>query len=91
MPATFLSYVAVAGMKVNVLLMALNLFPLLPLDGGRILEGMLPNALSRKYAKLEPYGMFILIFLIFSHALDYFVLPLAHFSLKAVYSLIGLS
>lgn len=45
----------------NVLLAVFNLFPLPPLDGGRIAVGLLPDVLARQLARLEPYGMAILI------------------------------
>ena len=51
------------GMKINVVLMVLNLLPLPPLDGGRVAVSMLPHRQSFQLAKIEPYGMFILIFL----------------------------
>ena len=55
---------SVAGVFVNLVLMAINLLPVPPLDGGRVLNGFLPNSVSRLYLKLEPYGLFILIALL---------------------------
>ncbi|MGB7826419.1 MAG: site-2 protease family protein, partial [Pseudolabrys sp.] len=46
---------------INVILAVFNLFPLPPLDGGRIAVGLLPNVLARQLSRLEPYGMIILI------------------------------
>ncbi|MDJ0739782.1 MAG: site-2 protease family protein [Gammaproteobacteria bacterium] len=55
---------AVAGVFVNLVLMAINLLPVPPLDGGRVLNGFLPAGLSQLYMKIEPYGLFILIALL---------------------------
>jgi Zn-dependent protease len=53
-----------AGMLINISLMVLNLLPLPPLDGGRVLLGVLPPRAAFRYAQIERYGMFILILLI---------------------------
>ncbi len=53
-----------AGMQINVSLMVLNLLPLPPLDGSRVLMGVLPPRVAFQYAKLERYGMMILILLV---------------------------
>ncbi len=51
------------GVTINVVLMVLNLLPLPPLDGGRIAISLLPHRQAFQLAKVEPYGMFILILL----------------------------
>jgi Zn-dependent protease len=89
-PTQFLVMVGVAGVLVNAILMVLNLLPILPLDGGRIVNGMLPAQLSNAYSRIEPYGMFILIGLMVSGALGFVMNPLVDMSMKAVYSMLGL-
>ena len=64
-----------AGITVNLVLMALNLIPIPPLDGGRIVTGLLPNRWAYKYAQIEPYGMWILIALIISGFLNTLMIP----------------
>ncbi len=56
-----LIYMGQAGVLVNIVLLVLNMLPVPPLDGGRIVSGLLPNKLSWKFDRLEPYGFFILI------------------------------
>ena len=90
-PVYFLASVAEAGIFVNALLMVFNLFPLLPLDGGRILTGLLPNKLAYTFSRTEPYGMFILIALIVTGIFGKFMWPLIEISMKSIYAIIGLS
>ncbi|MEA3641045.1 MAG: site-2 protease family protein [Lamprobacter sp.] len=52
------------GVLINLFLMALNMIPLLPLDGGRVLSALLPRPLARGFARLEPYGLYLLIALL---------------------------
>jgi Zn-dependent protease len=70
--------------------MIFNLFPLLPLDGGRILVGLLPSRAANVFARTEPYGMFILIALMLSGVLGWVLWPLVGGTMDAVYSVLGL-
>ena len=70
--------VAFAGLSVNMMLAAFNLIPILPLDGGRILEGLLPWKWAVPYSNLERYGMMIIVVLLVSGLLNYFISPFMH-------------
>jgi Zn-dependent protease len=59
--------------------MALNLIPLPPLDGGRIVFSLLPNRMAWRYSKLEPYGLMILIVLMLSGVLWVLLQPFLAF------------
>lgn len=75
----FLEGMAIAGIKVNLGLMALNLLPLLPLDGGRMLFSILPNQLAFSFGKIEPYGLMILMVLLFTNTLSFIIAPIYQF------------
>ena len=59
-----LRYMAVAGITINLVLMVLNLIPLPPLDGGRVVTGLLPVRAAYRFAQLERYGLIILVLLL---------------------------
>jgi Zn-dependent protease len=60
---------------INVILGVFNLIPIPPLDGSRILMGLLPNDLALSYAKIEPFGLFIIMILAVTGLLGVFVWP----------------
>jgi Zn-dependent protease len=87
--APFWVPVAAAGIFVNIVIAILNLLPLLPLDGGRVVTSLLPNRLAYQFSRLEPYGMVILIVLIFTGVLGKVLTPAIRFSEALVYALFG--
>ena len=73
-----------AGDEINVILMVLNLLPILPLDGGRIVASLLPHRLAWGYAKLEPWGFPILLLLLFAGVLGVILGPAVTFSYRVI-------
>jgi Zn-dependent protease len=62
--AKFLQEMCEAGISVNLLFFALNMLPLPPLDGGRVLIGLLPHKYALQVVKIEPYGFYIIAILL---------------------------
>lgn len=67
---------AMAGIVVNALLAVLNIMPIPPLDGGRVLAGLTPPSISNVLDRIEPYGFFILIGLLYFGVLEPIMTPM---------------
>lgn len=85
-----MAYMALGGVLINGILLVLNLLPLLPLDGGRIVASLLPYHLAQPYSRLEPWGFFILIALLFTGLLGPILEPALHFVQSLAFTLAGL-
>jgi len=88
--STGLLEMASAGIKVNLMLMALNLLPILPLDGGRIAVSLLPHSIASSYARLEPYGFVIVIALLATGILVDLMQPILRVAEIALGAILGL-
>jgi Zn-dependent protease len=66
---------AKAGIMTNLVLFAFNMFPVPPLDGGRVMTSLLPNRYAFRFARLEPYGFFIVLALMMLNLLHFWMLP----------------
>lgn len=75
----FVISVCAAGISVNLMLMAFNFIPIPPLDGGRIVRGLLPRQAGMAFDKIEPYGFMILLVLMVGGGLSFFVRPFLMF------------
>ena len=87
---TFLLTMGKNGIVINVVLMVLNLLPIPPLDGGRVVAGILPQSLVLPYMKLERYGMFIILLLLVSGILGKIMWPIVLHFIKIIGMIFGL-
>jgi len=86
-----LALVGAAGVFFNIIIMVLNLVPLPPLDGGRILVSLLPRRVAWRVARIEPYGFLILILLLFTGVLGTMLWPAIGVLMALVAGLFGFS
>lgn len=71
----FFMRMAQAGVLSNLVMFAFNLFPVPPLDGGRVLTSLLPHRYAYKFAQIEPYGFFIVMGLVMLKVLYFWMVP----------------
>jgi Zn-dependent protease len=84
-----LALMGAAGVFINVVFMVLNLLPLPPLDGGRMVVSVLPARAAYKFGRIEPYGFVILIALLFTGTLSVVLWPLVRGTVWLIASLFG--
>ena len=89
-PSPGLFEMADIGFKVNLVLMALNLLPLPPLDGGRVLAGLLPARAAAGLARIEPFGLFIILALLATGFLNDLMRPLVRAAANLIARIVGL-
>lgn len=87
----FLIYTGVAGIFINIILMALNLLPLPPLDGGRVAVGLLPGRIGWQLSRVEPFGLPILVLLLVTGVLGQILWPVVTWFLALLGGMSGLS
>jgi len=75
---TPLLYMAYVSVQINIGLAIFNLIPVPPLDGSRILAGLLPRNLAARYAEIERYGFLLILLLVFTGVTDRIIVPLIH-------------
>ncbi|KXJ47765.1 MAG: peptidase [Cycloclasticus sp. Phe_18] len=88
--STPLIYMGYAGIFINAVLMMLNLLPILPLDGGRVLAGLLPQKISYEFSKLERFGFPILVAIIAFGWLSKILGPPVYFLQTSIFKIFGI-
>lgn len=89
--AVFVHAAGLFGMLINCVLLILNLLPLPPLDGSRVVSSFLPANLAILYEKIEPYGIWILLILILTRVLQFIILPPIFALLNFIKGLFGIA
>lgn len=89
--AVWLVLVGACGIFVNAIFFVLNLFPLPPLDGGRVAVSLLPPRYAWKFSRIEPYGFIILIALLVTGLLGMVMWPMVIYAASAIAGVFGIA
>jgi Zn-dependent protease len=79
-----LNQMLMESVRINVGLAIFNIIPIPPLDGSKVVAGLLPPHLYEQYSKIEPYGFLILLLLIVSGAVNIIIAPLFYFAISII-------
>jgi len=85
-----LIYTGIAGISINLVLALINLLPIPPLDGSRVLTGILPSRLAWQYNQLERYGFIILLILLYTKVLNVILEYPMYFAQNLFFSIAGM-
>jgi Zn-dependent protease len=86
-----LNYMGEAGIMINIVLAVLNCIPIPPLDGSRVLMGLLPRKIAYGMSRLEPFGFIILVILLMTGVLSYVMLPIVSYLMRLTMTVFGLA
>lgn len=89
--ALALRYMGQAGIMINLMLMYLNIIPIPPLDGSRVLASLLPYSIASKFERIEPFGFFILLGLLATGILAFILIPPVYFTNNLIAELFNLN